>query len=160
MALSALACLAAWALAWGAAAGLPTPLGWVVVLGPLPWLAGLAARRPAWLATGFYLMTALAGLLAVRTSPALGLVAAGLVLWGWDVAWGEWAVPPRPGGGQRIRALPPGATVARATAATAAAVLLALAVGGLHLDAPLWLQGAVALATWAGVAWLARRASG
>lgn len=167
VALSALACLAAYALTWGSVGGPATPWWWLAPAAPLAWLAGLAARRPGWLVAGMVLMTALAGVASVRGTPALGLAAMGALLWGWDLAWLDLALAgyagragsgragsPRAGSGRAgpDRRFLMGRAARRASAAVAAGVLLGLGFSGLRLAVPFWGLIAGALAAWAGAA--------
>lgn len=161
MVLSALACLGAYALAWGSLGFPVTPWWWASLVAPLAWLTGLATRRPGWLVTGMYLMVALAGIAVTQGASAVGLVAIGLLLWGWDLGWLETTVARRRGGDKAGAKRLGGTsfehsallkrTAVRAAAAVTPGVILALAFSELRLFIPFWGLVAGAIAAWAAV---------
>jgi hypothetical protein len=168
VALSALACLGVYALTWGSLGFPITPWWWASLAAPLTWLGGLGARRLRWLTAGMYLMVALAGISVTQGAPALGLVAMGLLLLGWDLGWleitvGRWRGRNKAGrkwlGGAWLEH--PGLirrAAARAAAAVTPGVVLGLTFSELHLSVPFWWLMAGALAAWAGAVALIRAA--
>lgn len=173
MALSALACLGAYALAWASLGFALTPWWWASLAAPLAWLAGLAGRRPGGLVAGMFLMVAVVGLSTVRGAPALGLIALGLLLWGWDLGWLELALARYRdrdrAGGKALGGASldhPGLVkraASRAAGAVAAGVLAGLVFSALRLSLPFWGMMAGALTAWAGAVALilvARMATG